>query len=110
VNTTNDSDKRKFDRVPVNMDVCFFANDSRHFGSIVNFSADGIYIQTSIPASISPELHIILPFKNRLLNVPFIIVRMKKRNNTANGIGLRIQSESKKYLEFAISHSLGLPD
>ena len=92
------------------MDVCFFTDDSRHFGRIADCSAEGIYIKTSIPAAVNPELHIILPFRNRLLNVPFTIVRMIKRNNTTDGVGLRIQSESKKYLEFAISHSLGLPE
>ena len=106
----HDPEKRKFVRVPVNMDVCFFADNTRHFGRIVDCSADGIYIKTSIPASVSRELHIILPFRNRLLNVPFTIVRMKQRHNTAKGVGLRIESESKKYLEFAISQSLGIPD
>ena len=106
----HDPEQRKFVRVPVNMDVCFFADDIRHFGRIVDCSADGIYIETKMTPSVSPELHIILPFRNRFLNVPFTIVRMKQRHNTAKGVGLRIESESKKYLEFAISQSLGIPD
>lgn len=106
---THVHDKRKFERIPVDMDVCFFADDGIHFGRIIDCSADGMHMETCIHEPVSPELRIMLPHRNRLLNVPFNVVRIKKRSATASELGLQIHSESKQYLEFALSRSLGLP-
>lgn len=110
MNRTRNRDKRQFERIPVSMDVCFFTEDSKHFGKVVDCSADGMYMETRIPASVSPEVYIILPHQKRLLKVPCSVVRIEKKDNMTNGVGLRIQSESEQYLAFALSRSLGLPD
>jgi hypothetical protein len=109
MNKARDHDKRRFERICLNEQVCFFTDESRHFGTIVDCSADGMHIETATPGFLSPELHILLTCRNRLLNVPFTIVRMKKLNTGKTEVGLRIRSESKKYLEFVLNRSLCLP-
>jgi hypothetical protein len=94
--------KRRYERVPVNEGICFFDNSCRHFGRLLDCSAEGMFIESQVSFPLNPRLHIVIFTGEELLNVPVQIMRIYKKNGAGKGLGVKILRNSEEYLRFVI--------
>jgi predicted mannosyl-3-phosphoglycerate phosphatase (HAD superfamily) len=93
-------EKRAFERIPADIKVRFYCNNTEFSGTIVNLSENGMFINTEeswfpfdvqfdIPVSLEEEILNISVNLNRIILSP-----------DSNGIGVELISPSEKYLKF----------
>jgi hypothetical protein len=97
-------EKRTSDRIHKKLNVAFPCCNSFHAGTVLNLSEDGMLIDTKTWLPLESTFDILIPFKKEVLKVPVKFVRLVKAGKNYKGMGVKLLSLPKKYLEFVIRH------
>ncbi len=73
----------------------------------MNLSENGMFISTGICSPIKTRFEVRVKLKDEILKVPVMNVRIEKSDDMYKGMGVKILSIPKKYLEFVIKLALG---
>jgi len=92
-------EKRTFERMPVRID--FHCVDVECFGTIMNLSANGMFI-TSQNMTFPFETHfeILIPLKEEVLRLCARVKRITRSGWYYDGIAVELVNPSREYLEF----------
>ena len=93
-------EKRVFERISMNIKARFFSGEFEYAGTITNLSEKGMFISTEVSFPLKPQLEILIPLKEELLNVPVKIRNFGKSGDTYNGIGVELINPPQNYIEF----------
>ena len=94
--------KRAFERIPAKINVRFFSEKTEYLGTVTNLSEKGMFISSKVSFPLEPQLKILIPLKEEILNIPVQIRRLKKSGDMYNGIGVEILNPPQNYLDFVI--------
>ncbi len=98
-------EKRDFKRIPARIE--FNCNNIDYWGTITNLSANGMFIKSQkISFPLDSQLNVFIPFKDDVLNLRVKIKRITKLNGYYDGLGVKLLSLPKKYLELLIKLNL----
>lgn len=96
--------RRAFERIPVNIKVRFYCCDTDYLGTVTNISENGMFI--SMKKMVFPfdsRIEIIIPVKEKLLRVPVKVIRMTKAKKVFDGLGVEVMNCHPDYLGFVNS-------
>jgi len=91
--------KRAFYRTPADLEFrCF---DEDNFGTVKNFSENGMFITSKkISFPLESQFEISFPFQSKKLKIPVKVSRITKSNGYYDGIGVELLKPNQKYLIF----------
>lgn len=107
--------KRKFERISARIRAIFYCDSTLYPGIVTNLSENGIYFESEnrlpfksnfkILHSLKSKAELLIPFKDKTLEVPVKVRRLIKTNVYYNGMGIEVLDPTKEYLEFVRSSS-----
>ena len=93
--------KRAHERISSNVLVYFNYGNSINFGTVTNFSENGMFVRTRmILAPINSQFEITIPSRHTELDVPVQVRRIVMKDNFYEGFGAELVNLSEDYLEF----------
>ena len=102
--------KRAHERIPLDMKVRLLQSNSEYTGIVKNISKNGMYIETTDPLPFSSKFDVHLPFKSRLnvcincgnniFEIPVKVKRLVGDDDSFTGMGVMLQTPSRKYMDF----------
>ena len=93
--------KRAHERTYSNVLVYFNYGNSINFGTVTNFSENGMFVRTRmIFAPINSQFEITIPSRHTELDVPVQVRRIVMKDNFYEGFGDQLVNLSEDYLEF----------
>ncbi len=92
--------KRKFDRINLNLKVKFFCDDILCSGVINNFSEKGMLIRTKMSFPFDGRFDIFILLKDQLLKVPVEIIRLSKADRHYDIMALEVLGHPQEYNAF----------
>ena len=93
-------EKRIFARIPTNLRVEFFYGNELSNGIITNVSEKGMFTNTKMCFPVNSRFDILIPLKERVLQLHAIVCNVEKENDIYNGMGIEILYPRKEYLVF----------
>ncbi len=94
-------ERRALKRIPSDVKVRFFCNETDYFGTITDMSENGMYIKTyEISFPIESLVDINIGIKTMLLKLPVKICRLSKSGDVYDGMGVRVLHPVHEYLEY----------
>ena len=94
-------EKRKFERMPVNILVKYYCGDDEYSGTVTNISENGMFIRTdSIGFPFDSEFTTILPVEKQVFNIPVQVRRIQKTGDRYDGIGVELLNPPHEYLNY----------
>lgn len=104
--------RRQSERIPADENICFFdAVSGRHRARLMDLSAEGMLIQTSVSLPLNPLLQIVFFPGKELLSVPARIVRVNKKEGACAAVDLKVACTSAKFTQFVLKRALrGVPE
>ncbi len=95
--------KRKFDRICLNLKVKFFCDDILCSGILTNFSEKGMLIKTKMSFPFEWRFDIFILLRDNFLKVPVEIVRLSKVDKHYDIMALEVLGHPQEYDEFVSS-------
>ncbi len=99
-------EKRTHDRLPTNQEIILSSDDLLRFGILTNCSEKGMYIKTMISFPLDTIQEILIPLKEETLRVAVKVVRIAKKGNLYDGLGVKLLNTPDNYLKFLIKLKL----
>ncbi len=96
-------EKRVFTRIPTNLQVEFFYGNELANGTITNLSEKGMFINTRMCFPVNSRFDILIPLKEKVLQLHVIVSNVMKENDFYNGMGIEVLYPRRKYSEFVDS-------
>ncbi|RJQ51193.1 MAG: hypothetical protein C4526_10695 [Nitrospiraceae bacterium] len=93
-------EKRSSIRIPSNLKVKLCLEDDVNTGTLMNFSGNGMLINTRVCFPLKSQFEILLPSGEEILKIPVKVKRLLKKGETYDGIGVELLDAPPKYLEF----------
>ena len=75
-------EKRYYKRIPASIDIFMVLDNSIHYGTLNNCSANGMYIETQIFSSLNSLIKILIPLKEEIVKVTAKVVRRANTGTT----------------------------
>jgi len=98
-------EKRSSGRVPSNLKIKLRLEDDINTGTLVNFSRNGMLINTKLCFPLKSTFEILLPTGDEILKVPVKVSRLLKTDNIYTGIGVELLDAPREYLVFLDAQS-----
>ncbi len=96
-------EKRTFTRIYTNLRAEFFYGNELAHGTITNLSEKGMFINTRICFPVNSRFDILIPLKEKVLQLHVIVCNVMKENDFYNGMGIEVLYSRKEYLDFVDS-------
>jgi len=99
--------KRACERVPARLALRFPSGNTFCSGNVMNLSEDGMYINSETFSPLTSIFEVCVQLKDGTIKVPVKIVRIVISGNNYEGMGVKLLTLSKEYLELLIKIKLG---
>lgn len=97
-------DRRAYERIPANVQIRFFYDDTMYTGTIMNLSKNSMYIKTDIRLYYYKlKFKVLIPLVHGVLEVPVKIGRLVQTEGFYDGMGVQLLDLPKQYLEYVDS-------
>jgi hypothetical protein len=85
-------ERRAFERISSNINVKFYSDNAVYFGTVTDFSANGMFVSTKYnPFPLYAQFEIFIPsINNEELLVPVKITRLANSNGICYGMGVEL--------------------
>lgn len=94
-------EKRSVDRIPVNIQIKFLCRNHVYYGTVMNISERGMFINTSeMCLPFDYQVDIFFALEEKTLHVPVNLCRIRMSPDSYDGLGVEVLSPSREYLEF----------
>jgi hypothetical protein len=95
-------ERRAFERMSANIHVKFYWDNTVYFGTVTNFSVNGMFINTiKIIFPLCSQFEIFIPsINNKVLKLPVKVSRLAERNCIYYGMGVELLNIPEDSLEF----------
>ena len=94
--------QRNTERMPINLSARFPCANAFCPGTVTDLSENGLFINTELCFPVDSKIQIFIKLKDEMLKLPVEIVRIVKSGYKYTGMGVKILSIPKQYLEFVI--------
>ena len=105
------TEKRAYERIPLDMEITIFKFNTTYSGTIKNISKNGMYIETDkkpLPSNSKLDLHltykaklkVFSTFKNNSFEVPVQVERLVEGESPFIGMGVMLLNWSRPYWDF----------
>ena len=98
--------KRTSERIAANLKLRYSCCNFFYSGTVMNLSGNGMFINSDISFPIKSSFEVFIQWKDGILKVPVKITRIVKAGNFYEGMGVKLLSIPKKYLELLINVNL----
>lgn len=93
--------RRAYERKPSNVKTKFFLGNSVYFGTITNFSENGLFVDTKdIYFPLRSRFEIFIPSSGEVLKLPVEVRRLAETGDIHYGMGVELLDPPQNYLEF----------
>lgn len=94
-------EKRTHKRTAINVQTNILYENTMYQGTAINFSANGMYINTENCPPIESELNIYFNLQDQFMDVPVEVKRLVKTHDLSqNGMGVIVQSPDQDFMHF----------
>ncbi len=97
--------RRKYHRLHSNFKVRYFCGNTYLSGTVINFSANGMLIQTKIGFPFDWRFDVIIFPEKKLIKVPVRLSRLIRSDKSYDAMAVKVLFPQKDYMEFLESLS-----
>jgi len=92
---------RKFDRIPVLINVTITFGSSVHAGTVTNLSEKGMFVRINkIPSAIDSGLEVLIPLNEEKIRVSGRLIRKQLIREYYHGMAIEVVNPPESYLDF----------
>ena len=99
-------EKRATNRISINQKIILSSDNLFSIGTFTNCSEQGMYIKTAISFPLDSIQEILIPLKEEILRLAVKVVRIEKKGNVYDGLGVKLLNTPKDFLKFLIKLEL----
>ncbi|MBI5742087.1 MAG: PilZ domain-containing protein [Nitrospirae bacterium] len=92
---------RRFDRIPVLINVTLTFGSGVHAGTVTNLSEKGMYIRTDrIPSVADSAVEVLIPLNEEKIRLSCRLIRKELIREYYNGMAVEVVNPPDSYLDF----------